>query len=445
MNQLVMVVSQHWISGRTNSFVARKKNSEFLISWTTISYRSIALSVMGAVVVAISVLYFAFPESAAVQAANVAVSNIFDRVGLASSASGRADAEGAQQAHFTNIDGAVKVKKASGNTWAAANYSVPLEKGDIVQTSSEGMAKIVFTDGTYYTIKQDSLIVIEENSTNEKQQTQVAVQVTTGTVDLATGTFSQGSKSEVRVAGASASLAPESAAMVHNDPRADNHEILMKKGSGQVTRAGQTVSLSNWERVSFRADSQPLTRVKVIGPPTLIQPSNMSPVYVPQVGKPIDFSWTPIPNSRGYRLRVSKNPYFSSTVFDRVMQATETKISGLKEGGYYWVVTSLDDKGKESVESERSQFSVVAKAGESGTLPLELKPFVQHGHLIEIQGKTDSSARVMVNGQEVPFINSDGTFHFFTKPLPNGVNIITVTAQNNRGAVKTEQKRVVIE
>ena len=34
------------------------------------------------------------------------------------------------------------------------------------------MAKIVFNDGTNYTVKQDSLIVIEENSANERQQTE---------------------------------------------------------------------------------------------------------------------------------------------------------------------------------------------------------------------------------------------------------------------------------
>ncbi|MGA3210383.1 MAG: hypothetical protein ABSD20_03695 [Terriglobales bacterium] len=57
----------------------------------------------------------------------------------------------------------------------------------------------------------------------------------------------------------------------------------------------------------------------------------------------------------------------------------------------------------------------------------------------------DPAARVMVNGQEVPLIRPDGSFNFFTPPLHNGENIITVTAQNARGGVKTEQKKVVIE
>jgi len=115
-------------------------------------------------------------------------------------------AAGAQQAHFTNLDGTVRVKKANSSTWSKADYSLPLEKGDVVQTASEGLAKIVFTDGTNYTVKQDSLIVIEENSANDHQQTNVAVTVNTGTVNLTTGTYVQGSQSKVIVAGATASL-----------------------------------------------------------------------------------------------------------------------------------------------------------------------------------------------------------------------------------------------
>jgi len=74
-----------------------------------------------------------------------------------------------------------------------------------------------------------------------------------------------------------------------------------------------------------------------------------------------------------------------------------------------------------------------------------LEPFIQHGHVIEIKGRTDPAARVMINGQEVPIVASDGTFNFFTPPLPSGENMVTVTAHNARGGVKTQQKRVVID
>ena len=41
---------------------------------------------------------------------------------------------------------------------------------------------------------------------------------------------------------------------------------------------------------------------------------------------------------------------------------------------------------------------------------LELDSFVQHGHVIEVIGKTEVGARVMVNGREVPLVGTDGSF-----------------------------------
>lgn len=410
----------------------------------TVTYRSVAMTVAAALVITVAILYLAFPDSAVVKFANASFFKLLEKTGLTApvKASGL---EGDQQAQFTQIEGAVRVKKANSNTWVQADYGLKLERGDVVQTSSEGLAKIVFADQTSYTIKQDSLIVVEQNSTNSQQQTQVAVQVTAGTVDLATATYTPGSKSEVRVAGASAAIAPESSAMVHNDPRADEHEILMKRGSGVVTRGSQTMTLTSWERASFTANGSQMAKEKEIGPPTLITPANLAPVYTNANSKTVEFTWTPVTNTRGYRVRVSKNPYFSSIVLDRVVKDTTLRVPALKEGGYYWVVTSVDASGRESVESEHNQFTVLARAADSGSVTLELQPFVQHGHIIEIKGRTDMGARVMVNGHEAPMVNGDGTFQFFTPPLPKGENTITVTAQNTKGGVKTEQKRIVIE
>jgi hypothetical protein len=51
----------------------------------------------------------------------------------------------------------------------------------------------------------------------------------------------------------------------------------------------------------------------------------------------------------------------------------------------------------------------------------------------------------MVNGKEVPIVGDDGTFHYFTPPLANGESLITVTAQNAKGGVKTRQEKVVLQ
>ena len=417
------------------------------IAWKTVTYRSVFLIVM-AILAAITVgTRLAFPEFTdhTVKAASSLFTNLLERV-AAPETSGK-PATTSQQAHITALDGTVRIKKASSNTWVHADYSVPLEKGDVIQTSSEGMAKIVFNDGTNYTVKQDSLIVIEENSANERQQTNVAVTVNTGTVDLATGTYTQGSTSEVKMDGATTSFGPDSAARVSKDPSSKRDEVLVTKGTGVTERNGESTPLAAWEKVIYNPGAAHLEKVKEIGPPTPISPANMMPIFVSGSThtKDVEFSWTPMANAVSYRLRLSKNPYFSSLVVDRRIEVADVTVTSLGEGAYYWSVQSYDANGKGSVESEKNRFTVIPKGKDTIAINLDLDPFVQHGHVIEVTGKTEVGARVMVNGREVPMVATDGSFHYFTPPLPNGESMITITAQNAQGGVNTQQKRIVIQ
>jgi len=174
--------------------VARRHKSGVYLAWKTVTYRSVFLALVGGALVVAVLLQLAFPKAtdSAINAAAKISSGLLEKVaGLAPQLKAPSGPVG-QQAHFTALDGTVRVRKSNGNSWINADYNVPLEKGDVVQTAAEGMAKIVFNDGTNYTVKQDSLIVIEENSANDQQQTNVAVAVTTGTVDLATATYVRG-------------------------------------------------------------------------------------------------------------------------------------------------------------------------------------------------------------------------------------------------------------
>ena len=417
------------------------------IAWKTVTYRSVALLIIAGAAVVLVGIRLTFPQftESSIKAAGSVADKALEHVAGMAPAAGHGVST-AQQAHFTALDGTVRVKKGNGNSWVGADYNIPLEKGDVVQTGSEGMAKVVFNDGTSYTVKQDSLIVIEENSSNDQQQTNVAVAVSTGTVDLSTATYSQGSKSQVIVAGATASLAPESAAQVHNDPKADQHEILMKKGAGEVTRNGETVQLANWERVSFQVAETHMEKEKGTGPPTPISPANMAPIFTSgETTKDVEFSWTAMANAMGYRLRISKNPYFSSTLVDKKVNTADVTVTSLGEGAYYWAVQSYDASGKESMESEKNRFTIIPKGKQTEAIDLELDPFIQHGHIIEVTGKTQVGARVMVNGREVPMFSADGTFHYFTPPLTPGESVITVTAQTAQGGVNTQQKKIIIQ
>jgi len=376
--------------------VSNKLKPELYVAWKTVTYRSVIMALLGAALIFGGVMHLAFPKftDSTVKAAEYLSTGLLEKVaGLAPPLKGPSAAV-SQQAHFTALDGTIRVRKGNGNSWINADYNVPLEKGDVVQTGAEGMAKIVFNDGTNYTVKQDSLIVIEENSANEQQQTSVSVAVTTGTVDLSTATYVQGSKSQVIVAGAKASLAPDSSAMVHNNPKDDQHEILVKKGSGEIERNGEVVRLSPWEKVSFQSESKTMERATEIGPPAPITPGNMMPVFTNagEKSKEVEFAWTPMANAAGYRLRISHNPYFSSLLLDKKVESSSVVVTGLPVGAYYWSIQSYDAAGKESVESEKNRFTIMVKAKEKIELSLEIDPLVQHGHVSARHGKRQGSA-----------------------------------------------------
>jgi hypothetical protein len=188
-----------------------------------------------------------------------------------------------------------------------------------------------------------------------------------------------------------------------------------------------------------------MDKIKEIGPPAPISPANMSPIFMSSDASTVEFSWTSMVNASGYRLEISRNPYFSSTIVDRKVKAADVVVSGLTQGAYYWMVQSLDNAGKESPGSDKNRFTLIPKSKDSGSISLDLDPFVQHGHVIELTGKTEAGARVMVNGHEVPLIGNDGSFHFFTPPLAPGESVITVTAQDSKGGVNTVQKKILIQ
>jgi hypothetical protein len=226
----------------------------------------------------------------------------------------------------------------------------------------------------------------------------------------------------------------------------DQHEILIKKGAGEITRKGETVQLANWEKVSFQAEQPHMDKEKGTGPPTPISPANMAPIFTSgETTKDVVFSWTPMANAAGYRLRISRSPYFSSILVDKKVNTSDVTVTSLGEGAYYWVVQSYEASGKESMESEKNRFTIIPKSKQTQAIDLKLDPFIQHGHIIEVTGKTQVGARVMVNGREVPILSEDGTFHYFTPPLTQGESVITVTAQTAQGGVNTQQKKIIIQ
>src|SRR5579864_2187514 len=186
----------------------------------------------------------------------------------------------ARQARFINLDGKVQVKKVNSVQWTTADYQVTLDKGDLIQTGPEGVARIGFADGTTYTVKGDTLVTVEENIVAQDNATQVGVHITSGQVDLATGSWQvPGSKAEVSFENAVASARSNSRLAVVSNPQTKEQVVTVDAGAAQLDRGTEHVDIGQYERASFAAGAEtPITKTQILAPPELLEPLNLQPI-----------------------------------------------------------------------------------------------------------------------------------------------------------------------
>ncbi len=423
-----------------------EQEPRYEVEWTTISYRTIAFYTI-LVLLGIGLVFYLIAPKYVGQKARGLLGMI--SAGLAKTGAVEPTSN-KSEAHFVNLDGMVRVRKTQSAQWVRADYNTSLEKGDYIQTGSDGVARIMFADGTNYVLKPDSLIVVEENREDPvTKATRISVQVSAGTVDLTTGRFEiPGSTSRVSFENAVANLAGESRAMVRNDPENNVHQFTVNQGGADVTRGSTTVRLGQYDQVTFDRERPGLLRQKVIAPPTLVSPPNMDLTMLPDPrSSDVAFSWGVVTGAESYRLQVSPSGMFSNLVIDKkVPGRTSVKVSGLEEGTYYWAVTSIDTQGVESQPSLANRFTLVRQVDSGVKAYLEVSSVVQHGKILEVAGRTEPGSTVIINNEQVFSMTADGNFHhFMSQPAKSGVNQITVTAQNRKGELHTIRKTIVVE
>ncbi|PYU12890.1 MAG: hypothetical protein DMG37_12020 [Acidobacteria bacterium] len=407
------------------------------VYWTTVTYKTVILSVLLGLAVIFGGIYIAKPGLY-----NIVISKIDKSVGNPEVDPVSADQK---RARFVNLDGHVQVKKVSSVQWVDATLSVSLDKGDLVRTGSDSDARISFADGTSYTIKPDTLITVEENSTDNNRPTSVSVSIQTGQVDLATPMLrSPDSKAAVKSEDTTTQVHSNTRAAVKFDPEKKESEVVVASGSAQVQRGQERIDLGQYEKATIPS-SGAIQRSTVLAPPDLVEPLNLAPIIAENPrSATVHFEWKAVPNAVSYTLRVSTTQMFTRTVFDKKgIAGTSLDISGLDAGDYFWNVVATDAKKQSSEVSEIFRFSLVAR-GKAQEMLLEITDTRIVGRVAEIIGKTEPGAALIVNGQPVPYIAPDGTFRHFTEALEPGQHTITVIGQNRRGGTSTQSVSIFV-
>jgi hypothetical protein len=406
------------------------------VYWHTVTYKTVAVYVVLIAAIIFAAIYLIDPNlyTQAIEKVNKSMGN----------GEGDAIPISQTQAKFVNLDGKVQVKKVNSVQWVDADFRTTLDKGDQIQTSSDGAARITFADGTTYTVKSGTFITVEENTMGRERPSSSGVRINIGQVDLKTPSYSSpDSKAAVSVEDSVAQLHSNSSAAVKADPGNKENEIVVSSGSAEVQRGQEKVEIGAYQKASFTTGG-PITKSDVLAPPGLSSPRNFEPLIVenPKTAS-IHFEWKPVPEAVSYTLRISATAMFTKMVKEVPVKGGSTEVTGLDGGDYFWNVTATNAKKETSEVSETFRFTLVAQ-GKTQEMVLEVTGTQIHGRVAEIIGRTEPGAAIMVNGQPVPIIGADGAFRHFTEPLEPGQHTIVIIGQNRRGGTNQQKVTIVV-
>ena len=404
------------------------------VYWTTITYRSVIMLILAAIVGALVIWKLVHPGS---------FNSVLTKVGetIAGDAGKTTTTAASNQARFVNLDGRVQVRKIGALQFVNADYQITLAKGDVIQTGSDGRARISFANGTTYTVQPDTLITVESNTLGgQAAAAQPSVSIKSGSVDLLTTS----SPAELAFEDAVARVNSNSRATARTDPQSRQSDITLQAGTAELRRGDQLIPIVQYERASFQTGETGVTKSKVLAPPDLITPLNLQPMVVDnprQFG--IKFEWKPVPEAVEYHLRISPSSNFNPLAAERKTTSSSVTLNGLAPDDYFWVVTAIDAKRGESQSSEVFKFTLAEK--EKGVeMLLEIGKPIIHGTVVEINGRTEPGAVLIINGQPVPKIEADGKFKYFTPPMARGAQRIVISGQNRRGGTALREINIVI-
>ncbi len=313
-------------------------------------------------------------------------------------------------ARFIEISGQVKVKKANATDFTGADEKMPLEAGDTIQTMASSVARVQFVDGSSYTIKPDTTLVIKDNELMADKSTRVQVKVHVGTINLATNEQGPGSSNVVQTDVASARIGSNTEASVGTGDTGKEADIRVEKGDAEIrTQAGEMIQAKTNERLEIADSGKVVRRTALSGVPLLKYPENQQAIRT-EAKDGVKFEWSAIHQASSYALEIATTANFANTIVKarEGLTVPSVIIDSLPSGAYYWRVRA-DKKSERGEYSDAHKFTIVG-GGQKRELQVKaLKKTSLGGGTFVIEGRTDVGTRVKV-GDKQAYVDTNGNF-----------------------------------
>ena len=341
---------------------------------------------------------------------------------------------GTQSARFIEISGQARVKKANATDFVTADEKMPLDAGDTIQTLSNSVARVQFVDGSSYTIKPDTTLIIKDNELMDDKSTKVQVKVRVGTINLATNEQGPGSSNVVQTDVAEAKIGQNTEASVGAGESGKQADIRVTRGDAEVhTQSGETFQARTNERLEIEPTGKLARRSSLLGMPILKAPDNQQTVRAATPGT-LRFEWTPVAQANSYTVEIATSSTFDRETIVKARDGLTTLTAAfdkLPTGSYYWRVRA-DKKQEQGVYSDPFKFTLAGSSAKASTLNIkDVRKTPMGGSTYLVEGHCEAGARVKVAGK-MARVEADGAFRAIVT-LAAGARSILIEAEDQDG------------
>lgn len=263
---------------------------------------------------------------------------------------------------FILVQGGVEFRRGDSARWQRADSRLALAPGDYVKTGDDGVAEIMFSDGSLYTVRPDTLFVVRRSPSSGSGGEQ-AISMEYGWVDLSTSH----TPSRVSTPDAEATVAERSEALVTFDQEASVGRFTAFRGALEVSsERGEHRRIGELQEVVM--EDATLSAPHPLPPaPELLAPGDDLAVDLGEQDRLV-LRWTPVAGARSYALQVSRTRLFVDNVIDVDERASSRATLGLRgTGSFLWRVAARDAEGRRGPWSEHLRFRVTEPAPVAAT------------------------------------------------------------------------------
>lgn len=315
-------------------------------------------------------------------------------------------------ARIISFEGDVRVMRAATRETIIVKKQTDVAAGDTIQTQADGKAVVQMIDGSIYSVRANSTVVIRDSS-SIFGGTNVRVSLDDGQINVRTEQQPDNTENVVEMMDSETRLRSQTDASFNADSNANGGEIRISRGSVETTVGGERTTLNADEFASV-TQGKLTSKEKLLSPPKPISPANMSQITDGGGGATVAFNWQD-DGSVGvssYYLQIARSPIFAADAIlvDRgSLTGRDFRLAGLTPGTYYWRLRSTSASGQTSDWNPHFKFTVVKRGSSSAIEVAEWGAERVGGTVYILSGRTQPGLLVRSQDNQV-FAASDGAF-----------------------------------